>query len=58
MPEQVDHTSIPSLSDLRWIRECLLMLIQEQQEGVREKMIEIEMYTGMLTRLNIARGDS
>ncbi|KAG2145402.1 uncharacterized protein EDB93DRAFT_1104659 [Suillus bovinus] len=33
IPEQVDHTSVPSLMGLRWIREHLLTLLEEQHEA-------------------------
>ncbi|KAG1726800.1 uncharacterized protein EDB91DRAFT_1254171 [Suillus paluster] len=49
--ETVDQTSIPSLMGLWWIRERLVILIEEQREGIRDKMGEIQMYTGILTRL-------
>ncbi|KAG1724881.1 uncharacterized protein EDB91DRAFT_1087311 [Suillus paluster] len=55
LPETVDQTSIPSLMGLRWIQECLVTLIKEQWEGIRDKMGEIQMYTGILTRLQQAR---
>jgi hypothetical protein len=53
----VDDTSVPSLLALKWIREHLLTLIEEQTEGIREKMVEIKVYTGILTRLNRGRGE-
>ncbi|KAG1770775.1 hypothetical protein EV702DRAFT_1049226 [Suillus placidus] len=55
--EQVDETSIPSLLALKWIRECLQTLIEEQQQGIQEKMAEIEMYTTILRRLKRDRGE-
>ncbi|KAG2146459.1 uncharacterized protein EDB93DRAFT_1250996 [Suillus bovinus] len=57
IPEQVDHTSVPSLMGLRWIREHLLTLIEEQREGIRDKMAEIQIYTTMLDRLKRGRGE-
>jgi len=48
LPEQVDHTSVSSLVGLRWIRECLVELNEEQNEGIHEKMAEVKMYTDML----------
>jgi hypothetical protein len=47
----VDETSVPSLLALKWMRERLLALREEQQEGIREKMAEIDMYATILTRL-------
>ncbi|KAG2126881.1 uncharacterized protein EDB93DRAFT_1109541 [Suillus bovinus] len=57
IPEQVDHTSVPSLMGLRWIRECLLTLLEEQREGIRDKMAEIQIYTAILDRLKRGRGE-
>jgi hypothetical protein len=55
LPEQVDETSVPSLLALKWIRERLQTLIEEQQEGIRGKMAEIEGYITILKRLKRAR---
>ncbi|KAG2154300.1 uncharacterized protein EDB93DRAFT_1248496 [Suillus bovinus] len=57
IPEQVDHTSVPSLIGLRWIREHLLTLLEEQREGIRDKMAEIQIYTVILDRLKRGRGE-
>ncbi|KAG2123854.1 hypothetical protein DEU56DRAFT_983706 [Suillus clintonianus] len=51
VPEKVADTSVASLKALRWMREHLLTVIQDQQDGIREKMAEIEMYTAVLTKL-------
>ncbi|KAG2115028.1 hypothetical protein DEU56DRAFT_933157 [Suillus clintonianus] len=51
VPEKVADTSVASLKALRWMRERLLTVIQDQQDGIREKMAEIEMYTAVLTKL-------
>ncbi|KAG2141224.1 hypothetical protein DEU56DRAFT_754944 [Suillus clintonianus] len=56
-PEQVDETSGPSLLALRWIREHLVTLIEDQKEGIREKMVEIKTYTWILARLNRGGGE-
>ncbi|KAG2136092.1 uncharacterized protein EDB93DRAFT_1254075 [Suillus bovinus] len=55
--EQVDHTSVPSLMGLRWIRERLLTLLEEQHEGIHNKMAEIQIYTAILDRLKRGRGE-
>ncbi|KAG2338190.1 hypothetical protein BDR05DRAFT_1004427 [Suillus weaverae] len=55
--EQVDKTSAPSLLALKWIREHLQTLIEEQQQCIQEKMAEIEMYTTVLCRLKRDRGE-
>ncbi|KAG2132126.1 uncharacterized protein EDB93DRAFT_1255311 [Suillus bovinus] len=57
LPEQVDHTSVPSLIGLRWIRERLLTLLEEQHEGIHDKMAEIQIYTAILDRLKRGRGE-
>ncbi|KAG1733103.1 hypothetical protein EDB19DRAFT_1911683 [Suillus lakei] len=57
LPEQVDDTSVPSLLALRWIRECLRTLIEEQQDGIHEKMAEIDVYVAILKRLKRGRGE-
>jgi hypothetical protein len=53
----VDETSVPSLQALKWMRERLLTLIEEHQEGIRDKMAEIEIYTAILDRLQRGRGE-
>ncbi|KAG1802813.1 uncharacterized protein HD556DRAFT_1304079 [Suillus plorans] len=57
LPEQVDQTSVPALMGLRWIREHLLTLLEEQQAGIHDKMAEMQMYTTILDRLKIGRGE-
>ncbi|KAG1722440.1 uncharacterized protein EDB91DRAFT_1256060 [Suillus paluster] len=57
LPEQLDGTPAPSLVGLKWIRERLVLLIQDHQEGICDKMVEIDMYTDTLARLKRARGD-
>ncbi|KAG2151550.1 uncharacterized protein EDB93DRAFT_1103001 [Suillus bovinus] len=53
----VDHTSVPSVMELRWIRERLLTLLEEQCEGIHDKMAEIQIYTAILDRLKRGRGE-
>jgi len=53
----VDDTSVPSLLALRWIRERLRTLIEEQQDGIHEKMAEIDVYITILKRLKRGRGE-
>ncbi|KAG2065980.1 hypothetical protein BDR04DRAFT_1145124 [Suillus decipiens] len=57
LPEQVDYTSVPSLMGLRWIRECLVALHEEQSQGIHEKMAEVKVYTEMLEKLKRGRGE-
>ncbi|KAG1718914.1 uncharacterized protein EDB91DRAFT_1089672 [Suillus paluster] len=42
LPEQLDSTPAPSLVGLKWIREHLVSLIQDHQEGIHDKMVEID----------------
>ncbi|KAG1750575.1 uncharacterized protein EDB91DRAFT_1244158 [Suillus paluster] len=51
VPEQVAESSVASLKALRWMREHLLTVIEDQQDGIHEKMAEIQMYTAVLTKL-------
>ncbi|KAG1724141.1 uncharacterized protein EDB91DRAFT_1255360 [Suillus paluster] len=51
VPKQVAESSVASLKALRWMRERLLTVIEDQQDGIREKMAEIQMYTAVLTKL-------
>ncbi|KAG1881211.1 hypothetical protein F4604DRAFT_1922214 [Suillus subluteus] len=51
VPEQVDESSVATLKALKWMRECLLTVIEDQQAGICEKMAEIQMYTAVLTKL-------
>ncbi|KAG1833192.1 hypothetical protein DFJ58DRAFT_918119 [Suillus subalutaceus] len=51
VPEQVDESSVAMLKALRWMREHLLTVIEDQQAGIREKMAEIQMYTTVLNKL-------
>ncbi|KAG1729167.1 hypothetical protein EDB19DRAFT_1832539 [Suillus lakei] len=53
----VDETSVQTLLALKWMRERLRTLVEEQQEGIHEKMGEIEVYTAILTRLKRGRGE-
>ncbi|KAG1721479.1 uncharacterized protein EDB91DRAFT_1088444 [Suillus paluster] len=55
LPKRMDQTSIPSVMGLWWIQEHLLTLIEEQRDGIQDKMGEIEIYTGILTRLQRSR---
>ncbi|KAG1777113.1 hypothetical protein EV702DRAFT_1197434 [Suillus placidus] len=55
LPEQVDETSGGTLSGLRWIRARLVSLIEDQREGIFDKMLEIEMYNTILRRIQSRR---
>ncbi|KAG2064105.1 hypothetical protein BDR04DRAFT_1146070 [Suillus decipiens] len=57
LPEQVDYTSVPSLIGLRWIRERLVALHEEQSQSIHEKMAEVKVYTEMLEKLKRSRGE-
>ncbi|KAG2107947.1 uncharacterized protein F5147DRAFT_800342 [Suillus discolor] len=56
LPEIVKDTSFPPLVGLRWIRERMVALMEEQDDGIQAKMGEVEMYTEMLERLKRAKG--
>jgi hypothetical protein len=53
----VDATPATSLVTLRWIREHLVTLIEDQREGINEKMADINMYTTILNRLKGGTGE-
>ncbi|KAG1883634.1 hypothetical protein F4604DRAFT_1920137 [Suillus subluteus] len=42
VPEQVDESSVATLKALKWMRERLLTVIEDQQAGIREKMADIQ----------------
>ncbi|KAG2360088.1 hypothetical protein BDR07DRAFT_1378221 [Suillus spraguei] len=56
LPEEVNDSSGPSVMGLKMIRACLVALMEEQDEGIHEKMAEVKMYTDMLQRLKRGRG--
>ncbi|KAG1886699.1 hypothetical protein F4604DRAFT_1917520 [Suillus subluteus] len=56
LPEKLPDTSAPPLMGLRWIRERMVSLMQEQDEAIEAKMAEVKMYTGMLEKLKRAKG--
>ncbi|KAG2361391.1 hypothetical protein BDR07DRAFT_1485979 [Suillus spraguei] len=56
LPEEVNDSSGPSVMGLRIIRAHLVALMEEQDEGIHEKMAEVKMYTDMLQRLKRGRG--
>jgi hypothetical protein len=41
---------------LRWMRECLASLLEEQDEGIQDKLAEVKIYTAMLEKLKRAKG--
>jgi hypothetical protein len=46
--EKLKDTLNPPLMGLRWMRECLVALIKEQDEGIQNKMAEMKIYTAMI----------
>lgn len=56
LPETVKDTSFPPLVGLRWIRERMVTLMEEQDDGIQAKMGEVKRYTEMLERLKRAKG--
>jgi hypothetical protein len=41
---------------LRWMQEHLEALMEEQDEGIQDKMAEVKIYTAMLEKLRRAKG--
>ena len=56
LPETVEPSSFPPLVGLRWIREHMVTLMEEQDDGIQAKMGEVKRYTEMLERLKRAKG--
>ncbi|KAG1901236.1 uncharacterized protein F5891DRAFT_979766 [Suillus fuscotomentosus] len=56
LPEKLKNTSSPPLMGLRWIKEHMEVLIEEQDEGIQAKMAEVKMYTDMLEKLRKGKG--
>ncbi|KAG2356833.1 hypothetical protein BDR07DRAFT_1380530 [Suillus spraguei] len=56
LPEEVNDSSGPSVMGLKMLQVRLLALMEEQDEGIHEKMAEVKMYTDMLQRLKRGRG--
>jgi hypothetical protein len=58
LPEKLKDTSNPPLMGLRWMRERehLVSLLEEQDEGIQDKLAEVKIYTVMLEKLKRAKG--
>ncbi|KAG1784304.1 uncharacterized protein HD556DRAFT_1465724 [Suillus plorans] len=56
LPEKLRNTSTPPLMGLRWIKERMEALMEEQDEGIKAKMAEVKMYTDMLEKLRKGKG--
>jgi hypothetical protein len=56
LPEKLKDTSNPPLMGLRWMREYLVSLLEEQDEGIQDKLAEVKIYTAMLEKLKRAKG--
>ncbi|KAG1798283.1 uncharacterized protein HD556DRAFT_1440623 [Suillus plorans] len=56
LPEKLRNTSTPPLMGLRWIKEHMEALMEEQDEGIKAKMAEVKMYTDMLEKLRKGKG--
>ncbi|KAG2335512.1 hypothetical protein BDR05DRAFT_1006740 [Suillus weaverae] len=41
---------------LRWMKSRMESLLEEQDEGIQDKMAEVKMYTDMLEKLKRANG--
>ncbi|KAG2089133.1 uncharacterized protein F5147DRAFT_841198 [Suillus discolor] len=49
--EKLKNTSTPPLMGLRWIKEHMEALMEEQDDGIQAKMAEVKMYTDMLREI-------
>ncbi|KAG2094376.1 uncharacterized protein F5147DRAFT_763866 [Suillus discolor] len=58
LPEKLKNTSTPPLMGLRWIKERMEALMEEQDHGIKAKMAEVKMYTDMLEKLRKGKGVS
>ncbi|KAG2086529.1 uncharacterized protein F5147DRAFT_764930 [Suillus discolor] len=56
LPEKLKNTSTPPLMGLRWIKEHMEALMEEQDHGIKAKMAEVKMYTDMLEKLRKGKG--
>ncbi|KAG2062394.1 hypothetical protein BDR06DRAFT_1016328 [Suillus hirtellus] len=56
LPEKLKNTSTPPLMALRFIKECMEALMEEQDQGIKAKMGEVKMYTDMLEKLRKGKG--
>ncbi|KAG2119460.1 uncharacterized protein F5147DRAFT_647417, partial [Suillus discolor] len=56
LPEKLKNTLTPPLMGLRWIKECMEALMEEQDHGIKAKMAEVKMYTDMLEKLRKGKG--
>ncbi|KAG1793403.1 uncharacterized protein HD556DRAFT_1536459 [Suillus plorans] len=58
LPEKLKNTSTPPLMGLRFIKERMEALLEEQDQGIKDKMAEVKMYTDMLEKLRKGKGVS
>lgn len=56
LPEKLKNTSTPPLMGLRFIKERMEALLEEQDQGIKAKMGEVKMYTDMLEKLRKGKG--
>ncbi|KAG1815384.1 hypothetical protein EV424DRAFT_1412431 [Suillus variegatus] len=56
LPEKLKNTSTPPLMGLRFIKERMEALLEEQDQGIKDKMAEVKMYTDMLEKLRKGKG--
>lgn len=56
LPEKLKNTSTPPLMGLRFIKERMEALLEEQDQGIEAKMGEVKMYTDMLEKLRKGKG--
>ncbi|KAG1894213.1 uncharacterized protein F5891DRAFT_1195499 [Suillus fuscotomentosus] len=56
LPEKLKNTLTPPLMGLRFIKEHMEALMEEQDQGIKAKMGEVKMYTDMLEKLRKGKG--
>ena len=56
LPEKLKNTLTAPLMGLRFIKERMEALLEEQDQGIKDKMAEVKMYTDMLEKLRKGKG--
>ncbi|KAG2337598.1 hypothetical protein BDR05DRAFT_952532 [Suillus weaverae] len=56
LPEKLKNPLNAPPTGLRWMKSRMESLLEEQDEGIQDKMVEVKMYTDMLEKLKKANG--
>ncbi|KAG2336347.1 hypothetical protein BDR05DRAFT_1005946 [Suillus weaverae] len=56
LPEKLKNPLNAPPTGLRWMKSRMESLLEEQDEGIQDKMAEVKMYTDMLEKLKRANG--